>query len=133
VKKSALLLSLCMTASLVAPALAAESQDNLDKVVQGSLIGPRLTAAACGMVMGTPVAAMRDTYKNYISMTTAVADKIGGHEFGPSCAVASVFTIPASIVVGSGLGLYHGMKNGMGGYNRPYAPDTFSMTSNYDE
>lgn len=131
--KLALLLSLCTTVGMFAPAAFAGDSEPLDKVVDASLVPTRAAGAVCGVLVGMPVAALRQTYKNYVSMTTSMADKIGGHECGPSCAVASIGTIPASIVVGTALGIYHGGKNGINGFNQPFNPQSFSVTKDYEE
>ncbi len=133
-KKLALvLLSLAMTAGMTAPAFASSSDNSpLSKVVQVYLFPVRVVAAGVGCVVGIPVAAVRDTYTQYVSMTTTCADKVGGHECGPSCLGVSLVTVPAAILIGSARGVYYGGYNGIMGYNAPYAPSSFSVTKEYE-
>ncbi|MCC7528018.1 MAG: hypothetical protein IT342_05820, partial [Candidatus Melainabacteria bacterium] len=78
-------LSAVMAAGLVTPALA--SDDGVEKVVDGSLIVTRMGGLGAGMVIGCPVAVTRQVVKSYKDLTEKCADKVGGHEFGPSCAL----------------------------------------------
>jgi hypothetical protein len=132
--KLALLMTLCMTA---APAFAAgtDTSDDtpLGKVVQATLLPTRVAGLGAGCVVGTPVATTREIVKSYLSFTPQVADKIGGKDFAPSCVVATVFTAPAAVLVGTALGIYHGNKNGIvHGFNEPFSPASFSVTKEYE-
>lgn len=134
VKKSimAVALSLCTVAGIVAPAFAAD--EPMDKVVDGALIVPRVAATGASLVIGTPVAILRQTYKHYIDFTSQGAEKIGGKECGPACAVVSVVTIPAAVVVGGVKGFYIGNKNAYThGFNEPFSPASFSITKDYED
>ncbi len=132
-KISKLGLTLAVLAGLsgFSPAFA-DGDEPLDKVVNGSLIVTRVGGLGAGLVVGTPVAVVRESLKTYVSFTQGAADKvgekIGGKDNGPLCAVVSLVTIPASLVVGGAKGLYYGGKNGfVHGFNEPFHPDSFSL------
>jgi len=131
-KLAAAAISMCMALGTVAPAFA-DSEAGLDHAVDGSLIVTRVFGMGAGLVLGTPVAVARETTKSYIDLTSGAADKVGGHDFMPSCILASFFSIPAAIVVGAGKGVYAGTKNGINGFNTPFAQDSFSMGSLNEE
>ncbi len=130
VKLGAALLVAATVFGTVAPAMAAD--EPLEKTTQGSLMVTRVGGMASGVVLGTPVAAGRETYKSYINFTEAAADKVGGKvggkDNGPVCLVVSLVTLPAAVVVGSAKGLYYGVKNGVwGGFDRPFYKDSYSL------
>ncbi len=119
-------LSLVMLAGLLAPAFAAD--EPLDKAVDGGLIVTRMGGLGAGMVVGVPVAVTRQVVKSYKDLTVKVADKVGGHEFGPSCALVSFVTAPAALVYGGATGAFYGSKNAfVHGFNEPFHPDSFSV------
>ena len=124
-------LSLLLSAGIIAPAFAAD--EPLQKAVDGSVMVTRVGGVGAGMVVGTPVAIVKQTVKSYVHMTKGLADKMpGGHDCGPCCLVASVATIPACLVVGPATGTYYGVKNGMKvGFSNPFSPQSFSLTDNY--
>ncbi|HEY9786418.1 MAG TPA: hypothetical protein V6D17_13505 [Candidatus Obscuribacterales bacterium] len=125
--KLAFALSLLMSVGLLSPAMAAEDE-GLDKAVQGSLIGTRLGGLGAGLVVGVPVAVTRQVVKSYKDMTNSLADKVGGHEFGPSVALVSLVTVPASLVYGGATGTFYGGKNAfVHGFNEPFTGDSFSL------
>ena len=124
-------LSMLLAAGTLAPALAADN-DGLDTAVNGSLLVTRVGGLAAGLVIGTPIAVVREIGHNYMHFTEGAADKIGGHDNGPACVLASIFSIPAALVVGSAKGLYAGTKNGVQGFNSPFQADSFS-SRNLDE
>lgn len=112
------------------PAMAEE--EPLEMVTQGSLMVTRVGGIGAGLVIGTPVAVVRETYKTYVSYTQSAADKVGekfgGKDNGPVCAMVSLVTLPASMVVGGAKGVYYGTKNGVtGGFQQPFHPDSFSL------
>jgi len=127
-KLAATALSLCMVLGTVAPAFA-DSDAGLDHAVDGSLIVTRVLGMGAGLVFGTPVAVGRETTKSFINLTSGAADKVGGHNFMPSCLLACFFSVPAAVIVGTGKGVYAGTKNGLNGFNTPFAQDSFSMGS----
>lgn len=124
-------LALVAMLGVSSPAMAAD-EEPMEMVTQGSLIVTRTAGLGAGVVVGTPVAIVRQTYKNYVSFTQSAADKVGekmgGKDSGPVCAVCSLVTLPASMVVGGAQGVYYGVKNGVvSGFNQPFHPDSFSM------
>jgi hypothetical protein len=123
--KLALAVSMVIAAGTMLPALA--DDDGLGKAVDSGLLVTRVGGLGAAWIVGCPIAVIRETTKSYISMTSAVADKIGGHNFGPSVLVASVVTAPAALVVGSAKGVYAGTKNAVDGFNEPFKPDSFSI------
>jgi len=136
-KKLSALFALCMALTSFAPAMA-EGDDNLQKVVDGSLIITRVGGTGSALVLGTPIAATRRIASRYLGFTQTAADKvggkIGGKDCGPVCAVVSVFTIPAAILVGSAEGVYYSGKNSFDhGFNEPFSPASFSVTEGYKE
>lgn len=133
--KIAGLLSALCAASMVAPAMAASGDsDAMDKVMQVSEFPVRVAGVGTGIVLGTPVAILRQSVHSYMQMTNPVADKIGGHDCGLSCGAASLVTIPASLVKGTVLGSYYGVKNGMvDGFSTPFNTSSFSLGSKYAE
>ncbi len=124
--------ALLMSLGMVAPAMAADDGP-LEKVVGGSLWVTRVSAVGAGTVVGTPVAATRQMYKAYTDWTPALADKVGGKDFGPSCALVSLVTLPAAVVWGGITGPYYGTKNGfVHGFNNPFTHQSFSLGDDYD-
>lgn len=126
-----------MVANL-SPALAKDEDGALDKSVQGGLMVTRVGGVGAGLVVGTPVAVVRETITSYIGLTGAAADKVGGavggKDNGPACAVVSLVTAPAALVVGGAKGLYYGGKNGMlHGFNEPFSPASFSISKEIDK
>ena len=114
-----------------APALA--DGGPLEKVVDASLIVTRVAGTGAGLVVGTPIGVVRSVVKNYISMTNAAAEKLGGKDCGPCCLLVSVGTIPASLVWGGLTGTYYGGKNAFThGFNEPFSPASFCL-GKYDE
>jgi hypothetical protein len=95
--------------------------------VDGGLLITRLSGMSAALVVGTPIAIVRETAHSYVSMTTSVADKIGGHAFAPSVVAASFVTGPAALVVGPAKGIYAGGKNAIVGFNEPFKPESFSI------
>jgi hypothetical protein len=131
-RKLATALSLCMALGTVAPAFA-DSDAGLDHAVDGSLIVTRVLGMGAGLVIGTPIAVGRETTKSFINITSGAADKVGGHDFMPSCLLATFFSVPAALVVGPVKGVIAGGKNGLNGFNTPFAQDSFSMGSLNEE
>ena len=133
--KIAGLLSALCAVSMVAPAMAASGGDDaLDKVVQVSEFPVRVAGVGVGIVLGTPVAILRQSVHSYNQMTNPAADKIGGHDCGLSVGAASLVTLPASLVKGTVLGSYYGVKNGMvDGFGTPFNTTSFSMGPKYAE
>lgn len=133
-KKFAALVALSMALGVVsAPVMAADS-DGLQMAVDGGLAVTRVGGVGASLVLGTPVAILRDTYKHYTTWTPALADHVGGHEFGPSMALVSLATVPASMVWGGLTGTYHGGRNAfVHGFNEPFHPDSFSLGKDYEE
>jgi len=114
-----------------APAMAAE-EDGLEMATQGSLMVTRMGGIGAGLVIGTPVAITKQVGKTYVNYTQAAADKVGGKlggkDNGPVCAVVSLVTLPAALVVGGAKGTYYGTKNGVcNGFNTPFHPDSYSL------
>jgi hypothetical protein len=125
--------SLCMVLGMLSPAFAA-GDEPLDKVVDGSLIFTRVGGVGTALVVGPPVASVRESYKYYIDWTNTCADKVGGKDFGPSCALVSLVTLPTALVWGSVTGIYHGSKNAfMKGFTTPFHPDSFSLGKGYED
>ncbi|MBY0549769.1 MAG: hypothetical protein K2W95_21030 [Candidatus Obscuribacterales bacterium] len=123
--------ALVMSFGVVAPAMAADG-DALDNVVGASMWPVRISAVGAGTVVGTPVAAVRQTVKAYRDWTPALADKVGGKDFGPSCGLVSLVTLPAAVVWGGVTGPYYGTKNGfVHGFNEPFTHQSFSMGDDY--
>ena len=130
VKMGAALLVAATLVGIVAPAMAED--EALDKVTQGSLMVTRMGGVGTGLVIGTPIAVGRETYKSYISFTETAADKVGGKvggkDNGPVCAIVSLVTLPAAIVVGGAKGVYYGTKNGVWtGFQQPFYKDSYSL------
>jgi hypothetical protein len=123
----ALALSSFIALGAIAPAFA-DDDTGLDKAVNGSLIVSRVGGLGAGLFFGVPIAIMRQTTSSYKSMTNGAADKVGGHDFAPSCALASIVTLPAALVVGPLKGTYTGTKNAVvHGFNEPFAAGSFSV------
>lgn len=135
--KLAALLATTIALGIGLPMFAAETKgsgDHMETVVDGSLIFTRAGGVGAGVVLGTPVAIVRDTYKSYTTWTPALADQIGGKDFAPSCALVSLVTVPASMVWGTVTGTFHGTRNGLTkGFTEPFNPASFSITKDYEE
>lgn len=120
------LASLLAFGSLV-PALA-DDDGALDKAVNSSLIVTRIGGLGAAMVVGMPVAVVRETTRSYRGLTNTAADKVGGKDFGPSCLLVSFVTLPASLIVGGAKGTYLGGRNAVKhGFNEPFTPDSFKV------
>jgi hypothetical protein len=136
VKKLAALVALSMALGIIAAPVMAADKDGggLERAVDGSLIVTRVGGVGAGMVLGTPVAIVRDVLHMYRSWTPDLADKVGGKDFGPSVALVSIATVPASLVWGGVCGTYHGSHNAITkGFNEPFHPDSFSLGKDYEE
>ncbi len=136
-KRSMLATTLAVVAVLgaVAPSFAKGSDDEggLGMAVGGCEWVDRMAGVGVGTVAGTPVAVVRQTYKAYVDWTPALADKIGGKDCGPACAVVSLVTLPAAVVWGGVTGPYYGVKNGVDhGFNNPFTHQSFSLGDDYD-
>ena len=133
-KRSMFATTLAMVAVLgaVAPAFAADNE-GLEKAVGGCEWVTRIAGVGAGTVGGTPIAAVRQTYKAYTDWTPDLADKVGGKDCGPCCALVSLVTLPAAVVWGGVTGPYYGVKNGMNhGFNNPFTHQSFSLDGDYD-
>ena len=140
--KLALVLSVAMAVGIMAPSMAdtktggVSTNAGLETTVNGSLLVPRVGAAGVAAVVGTPVAAVRQTYKYYTTWTPQWADKIGmgGHDCGPCCAVVSLVSVPASLLMGTAMGICYGTKNGVvKGFNAPFSPASFCLDKDYEK
>ncbi len=135
--KLSALFALCLAITTFAPAMA-DGDENLQKVVYAELLITRTGGAGVAFVVGTPICATRRMVSRYKSFTQTAADKvggkIGGKDSGPACAVVSLVTIPAAILVGTGEGIYYSGKNSYShGFNEPYSAASFSVTEGYKE
>jgi hypothetical protein len=124
--KLATVLSAVLALGTMAPVLA-DDGSGLDKAVDGSLIVPRLAGMTAGVVVGTPIAVLKQTTRSFVHITSGAADKVGDHTFAPSCVLATFFSFPASLVVGSTKGVISGTKNGINGFGSPFNFDSFSL------
>ena len=134
--------SMCATLAVVAllgafaPAFAKGSSDDdsgLGKAVGGVEWVTRLGGVSAGTAAGTPIAVVRQTYQAYVDWTPALADKVGGKDFFPSCALVSLVTAPAAVVWGGVTGPYFGIKNGFNhGFNTPFTRESFSLSDDYN-
>jgi hypothetical protein len=122
------------------PAKVSSSSDattghpGLDQAVEGGLMVTRVGGVGAALVLGTPVAIVRDTYKSYTTWTPQWADKFGGKDFAPSVALVSIASVPASLVWGTVSGTYHGTHNAFTkGFNEPFNPSSFSMSNDYEQ
>lgn len=121
------LLSLCIAFGTFAPAFA-DDDGGLDKAVQGSLLPIRIAGVGTGLVVGCPIAVVRETGRTYVHLTSGAADKVGGHTSAPSCVLAQFFAAPASLVVGPAKGMYLGSKNAIvHGFNEPFNPESMTL------
>jgi len=119
-------MTLLATGLTVAPALAAD--DNLDTANEVAMVPVRLGGVAAGVVIGTPVAVVRESLKSYLDLTGAGADQIHGKDNGPANLLVSIVTLPAGIVLGTVKGGYYGIKNGcMKGFSTPFNSESFSL------
>ena len=125
-------LALMAVMGISGPVAMAADEEPLEQVTQASLMPTRLGGIGAGVLVGTPVAVVRQSVKNSIDFTGAAADKvgepIGGRDNGPVCLVCSLVTVPVGIVAGTFQGVYYGVKNGVvGGFQTPFHPDSFSL------
>lgn len=125
---------------VAAPAKTTSSSDattgsaGLDQAVEGGLMVTRVGGVGAALVLGTPVAIVRDTYKTYTTLTPQWADKFGGKDFAPSVALVSIASVPASLVWGTVSGTYHGTRNAFSkGFSEPFNSSSFSITSDYEQ
>ncbi len=135
VKRSMFATTLALVAlfGAVAPSFAKGESSGLDAAVGGAEWVTRLGGVGVGTVAGTPVAIVRQTFGAYTAWTPDLADKVGGKECGPACALVSLVTLPAAVVWGGVTGPYYGVKNGFNhGFNNPFTHDSFSLGSDYN-
>ncbi len=117
------------------PSIAASSDNEpMDIVANTAALPTRVGGVAAGVLLGCPIAWVRYSVKNYINYTEVSADKvgskIGGKDNGPTCAVVSLATLPAGVVVGGVQGLYYGTKNAFThGFNEPFNNESFTLGS----
>lgn len=133
-KRSMFATTLAMVALMgaVAPSFGAD-EGGLEKAVGGCEWVTRIAGVGAGTVGGTPIAAVRQTYKAYTKWTPDLADKVGGKDCGPCCALVSLVTLPAALVWGGVTGPYYGIKNGFSdGFNNPFTHQSFCLDSDYD-
>ena len=128
--------ALVLSVGAVTPAFAGEKggdDSGLDKVVGGMECIDRVAGVGAGTVVGTPIAAVRQTVKAYRDWTPDLADKMGGKDCGPCCAIVSLVTLPAACAWGVVTGPYYGVKNGFShGFNNPFTHQSFSLDADYD-
>ncbi len=123
----ALALASLLAFGTLAPAFA-DDNTGLDKAVNGSLIVTRVGGLGAAMVVGMPIAIVRETTRSYRGLTNSAADKVGGKDFGPSCLLVSLITAPAALVVGGAKGTYIGSRNAVThGFNDPFNSESFSV------
>ena len=117
-----------------APSFAKSDDDSgLGKAVGGAEVVTRIGGVGAGTTCGIPIAIVRQGFKAYTEWTPALADKVGGKDCGPSCALVSIVTLPAAVAWGGVTGPYYGIKNGMvSGFNAPFTHQSFSMGDDYD-
>jgi hypothetical protein len=123
--KYAIALSLVMAAGSLLPALA---DDGSDPVKDAGVFVARISGAGAGVVVGTPIAVVRETAKTYTTMTSSVAEDLGDKNSVTACLLASVVTGPSALVIGGAKGLIAGGRNGVvHGFNEPFTCDSFSL------
>jgi hypothetical protein len=85
-------------------------------------------AVGAGLVVGTPVAVVRQTAERSMGITGDFADKIGGKDSLPPVLFASVLGVPFGLLVGSAEGVYFGGKNAIQhGVEKPFSKESFSL------
>lgn len=125
--------ALCFFVAIGSMSPAVANDESLDKVVDGSLIVTRVGGVGTGLVLGPPVASVKCSVKCYKDWTPALADKVGGKcggkDCGPVVGLVSLVTLPASLMCGTGKGIYYGSKNAFThGFNEPFSPASFSLS-----
>ncbi|HEY9678841.1 MAG TPA: hypothetical protein V6C76_12595 [Drouetiella sp.] len=123
--KIAAVLASLVAFGTVVPAFATD--DGVDKAVNSSLVLTRIGGVGAGLLVGTPVSVVRQTCRSYKGLTESAADKVGGKDFGPSCLLVSVVTLPASLIVGGAKGTYMGSRAAAHGFNDPFNAQSFSV------
>jgi hypothetical protein len=134
VKRSMFATTLALLAVLgaVAPTFAKGENSGLEEAVGGAEWVTRIGGVGAGTTVGMPVAMVRQTVSAYKDWTPALADKVGGKDCGPCCALVSIVTLPAAIAWGGLTGPYYGIKNGFNhGFNEPFTHQSFSLGSDY--
>ena len=117
-------LSLALLSSITT--LSAQADGGMMKNV--AMFPVKVLGVGCGEVIGVPMATIRKCSMRYKSYTDNMADKIGGKECMPPVVFASVLTIPAGLVVGTGEGVFYGTKNAINhGFDKPFSEDSFSL------
>lgn len=115
------------TGATFAPAFAADSKSGADTANDVAMVPVRLCGVAAGVVIGTPIAIVRESHKSYMDLTGAGAEQIHGKDCGPACLLVSIVTLPAGLVLGTVKGGYYGLKNGvMKGFDAPFNAESFS-------
>lgn len=124
-----LLLSAASLAIVCSGSMTAAFADGEGGMMKNVAMFPvKTVAVASGMAIGVPMATVRRCAVRYKGYTDEMADKLGGHENFPPVLFASVFGIPAGLLVGSGEGVYYGTKNAINkGWDKPFCEDSFSL------
>ncbi len=120
------LISIAVALGASLPAKASDSDDIVVKAVKVPLVVSSLVA---GMAVGTPIAVLHDTMKNYSSARDDMANEFSGGE-PDACQyfVADLLAVPAGIAGGLVNGVYHGVTNAVANCNeKPFSAESFCL------
>lgn len=119
------LFAFALTTGSLLPACADEPSAMLKNT---AMLPVRTLGLGAGLVLGTPVAVVRQTAERSIGFTGTFADKIGGKDSLPPVLFASVLGVPFGVLCGSSEGLYFGGKNAIvHGTQHPFSKESFSL------
>lgn len=126
--KKSLVSSLTVVSVSLMSLLPAGAEEPKEMVKNSAMFPVKALAVGAGLVVGTPVAVVRQTAERSIGITGDFADKIGGKDSLPPVLFASVLAVPFGLLVGSAEGIYFGGKNAIQhGVEKPFSKESFSL------
>jgi hypothetical protein len=127
------LLSLTLGVAAVLPACAADRETPLESTV---LLPVRVAALGAGIVVGTPVAIVRNAMDTFPKARGIIADQFNAGTADSVAADSILFDLaamPPSLTTGVVLGLYQGTDNALKNcMDSPFSPESFSLGDNKD-
>ncbi len=129
----ALMGSMLTLACAAMPALAADN-DTMTMAKETVWFPVQVVGMTSGCGFGIPICMVRRCAVRIHDFTVSAADKIGGHQNFPPVMFASLFGVPAGLLVGTSEGLYYGGRNGIShGWDKPFCPESFSCQTDVEK
>lgn len=130
-----IMLSLAAAPAIAADAKSSGSSGEVTTMAKQTLWFPvQMVGVGAAMVVGTPIAMIRQSAVRIRSLNEGASDKIGGHEHFPPNLFASVYSVPVGTLIGCSEGVYLGTKNAIGhGVEHPFSLSSFSLGDDIEE